>query len=57
MVNILNIIQIFQCVQQLLHLGRTFLIQIHGIFGAHRHLGHLGLEARCLQRIAHRFTF
>ena len=50
MIDRLDIIQVFQNVQQLLHAGRIVAFQIDGVFSTHGHFSDLGFESGHLQR-------
>ena len=55
MKNLLNVVQVFDDVQQLLHAGGVFASQLDGVLGPHGHLSHFRLETGGLQRVFHSF--
>ena len=53
MVDRLHIVQVFQHIQQFLHLGHVFRTQLNRVFGAHGDFSNFGLEVHRLQRQPH----
>ena len=50
MVQVLDVVQVFDRVEQLLHALRVLAGELDVVLGAHRHFGHLGLQAGSLKR-------
>jgi hypothetical protein len=51
--DVLHVVQVLDHVEQLLHARGVVAGQLDGVLGAHRHLGHLGLQAGGFERGLH----
>ena len=55
MIDLLQIVEVFQHIQYFLHLGGIVARQFNRVFSTHGHLGHFGLQARGFEGVFHRF--